>query len=170
MIASKGSGDTTSAKQNVPVLSFLALFIVLLGPRSMHDCSKRHCYTGSVRHLSLLEEEAVQAEDFEAAAAHSADLDAAKQLVQRLQHDLRIAEGHLAAMVRPSACGWECKGAKLPTRHKTHWDTLFPSDVSGLTSTLLQLPCSWCRSCCNYQAAGAEAAALRRAAVLRCRR
>ena len=43
----------------------------------------------------------MQAEDFEAAATHSADLDAAK-LVQRLQHDLRIAEGHLAAMVSSS--------------------------------------------------------------------
>ena len=104
MIASKGSGDTTSAKQNVPVLSFLVLFIVLLGSKSMHDCPKCHCHAGSVRHLSLLEEEAVQAEDFEAAAAHSADLDAAKQLVQRLQHDLRIAEGHLAAMVSWASC------------------------------------------------------------------
>lgn len=54
---------------------------------------------GRVRHLGLLEEEAVQAEDFEAAAGHSADLDAAKQELQKLQHDLRLAEGQLAAMV-----------------------------------------------------------------------
>ena len=43
----------------------------------------------------------MQAEDFEAAAGHSADLDAAKQELQKLQHDLRLAEGQLAAMVSP---------------------------------------------------------------------
>ena len=56
--------------------------------------------TGRVKKLTRLEEEAVQAEDFEAAAGHSADLDAAQQLVQKLQQDLRQAEDQLAAMVR----------------------------------------------------------------------
>ena len=72
----------------------------------------------------------MQAEDFEAADTHSAELDAAQQSAASLQQDVRRCEDELAALVRshrvlchlpqtynpPAACSCRCCMPSTPAR------------------------------------------------------